>query len=156
METRIIVVAVICDKNKILLGKKSKRRPPYPDVWHTLGGGVIDFRKALDLIEKKLFDHQYFYDELRREIREEANIEIKNIKSIYPKYRATPREAITENKKGIKTHYVFLEYICDFAKGDFAPGDDIAKLLWINRDKLETIKLTPPSIEMYHELGWIK
>lgn len=155
METRVIVSAVICDGDKILLGKKAKGRPPYPDVWHTMGGGVFDLEKGLGLVEQGKFDDVYFHQELQREIREEAHAEIENIQSIYPKYRDKPREAVTKNKDGIDTQYIFLEYICDFVGKEVSPGDDIVELLWIEKNKLNSINLTPPSAAMYRELGWI-
>src|SRR4030042_3370692 len=113
MRKRIIVCGIICDKNKILLGKKAKGPPPYPYVWHTLGGGIKDLRKGEKLLENSEYDNVYLSEELRREIEEEAGIKICNIKNICPRYRKTPREAITENKFGEKTHYIFLEYLCD-------------------------------------------
>ena len=156
METRVIVSAIICDGNRILLGKKAKGRPPYPDVWHTLGGGVNDAKKAMDLHENNLYDDIYFYNELKREIKEEANIDIKNIKNICPEFRSKPREAITKNKFNIDTHYIFLEYLCDLDNGLAKPSDDIAELIWIEKENLKSLELTPPSKEMYNELGWLK
>jgi hypothetical protein len=48
-----------------------------------------------------------------------------------------------------------LEYICDYSEGEIIPGDDIAEIQWVDRKNLKNISLTPPSIEMYRELGWI-
>ena len=155
MQTRIIVCGIIQNKNKILLGKKHKGRPPYPDVWHTLGGGIKDQKMAIELIKEKQYENPLLHNELIREIKEEASISIKNIKNICPNFRKKPREAITENKNNIRTHYIFLEFICDLDKGSAKPGDDIAKLKWVDKKNLKNIKLTPPSQKMYKELNWL-
>jgi hypothetical protein len=49
-------------------------------------------------LENKDYDNAYFQDELLRELREEANISVKNINNICPKYRNTPRGGIAKNK----------------------------------------------------------
>lgn len=155
MNTRVIVCGIIQRQDELLLGKKAKGAPPYPDVWHTIGGGVGDLEKGLKLIQERKYDDAYFHEELRREILEEAGITLKNIKNICPIYRESPREDITKNKHGENTHYYFLEYICDIDQGEPIPGDDIAQLKWINKKDLHIINLTPPSKAMYHELGWM-
>lgn len=157
INSRIIVCGIVCDNNKVLLGKKAKGIPPYPDVWHTLGGGVKDFDKAKQLLLCGNYNDIYFFNELKRELQEEANIDIINPMNICPKYRESPREATTKDKNGIKTHYIFLEYICklDSTGTDSKPGDDIAELQWVKKINLKKIKLTPPSLEMYKELGWL-
>ena len=80
---------------------------------------------------------------------------IKNIKNLCPKFRETPREAITKNKHGEDTHYIFLEYLCEFESGDPKPADDIAELQWVAKENLKDTSVTAPSIKMYKELGWI-
>jgi hypothetical protein len=121
-----------------------------------LGGGVNDVVRGQKLLATKSYDDQYFHEELAREMREESSLEITNIVNICPRFRATPREATTNNKHGIPTHYIFLEYLCEFAAGTATPGDDIAQLQWVDKDTLFEVSLTPPSYEMYRELGFIK
>ena len=157
INNRIIVCGIVCNNNEVLLGKKAKGVSPYPDVLHTLGGGVKDFDKAKQLLLCDNYNNSYFFDELKRELHEEANIKISNPLNICPKYQKNPREAIAKDKNGIETHYIFLEYVCnlDSLCTDIRPGDDIAELQWVKKINLKNIKLTPPSLEMYKELGWI-
>jgi len=152
---RYIVVAVIRDGDRFILGKKAKGKPPYPNVWHTPGGGVDGFVKAKGLFEAGDFDNPFFHEELRREMREELGIEIKNIVCIVPQFRSAPREAVTENKHGELTHYYFLEYLCEYATGEMRPDDDLVEAKWVTKEDLKDISLTPPSQEMYRELGWL-
>lgn len=156
MNTRYIVCGVIQSGDKVILGKKAKGRPPYPDVWHTPGGGTEDRQLSEKLFNTRDFDNEYFHQELKREMKEELGIEIKNIKNIVPEFRNSPREAETQNKEGEMTHYYFLEYLCEYASGELKPDDDLAEAKWVNRGELKEVSLTPPSQEMYRELGWIK
>lgn len=156
VNTRYIVVGIVQDADQVALGKKAKGRPPYPDVWHTPGGGTEDKDLSEKLFQEKDFDNEYFHQELKREMKEELGVEINNIQNIVPEYRDSPREAETENKDGETTHYYFLEYFCDLASGDLVPDDDLAEAKWVKKDELGSVNLTPPSQEMYKELGWLK
>lgn len=156
MEIRYIVVGIIQNGSKVVLGKKAKGRPPYPDVWHTPGGGVENRELAERLFKEKDFDNEYFHNELKREMKEELGVDIRNIKNIVPEFRNKPRESKTENKEGELTHYYFLEYLCEYKGGELKPSDDLAKVKWLRKEGLSGVNLTPPSQEMYKELGWIK
>ncbi len=156
MKVRYIVCGIIQDKDKVILGKKAKGRPPYPDVWHTPGGGVENEKLVKELFEKKNYDNQYFHRELKREMMEELGVKIANIKCIVPQYRKELREAEVLNKHNELTHYYFLEYLCNYAGGELKASDDLAEAKWVKKSELSNIHLTPPSQEMYQELGWIK
>ncbi len=155
MNLRYIVAGVVQKDNSIILGKKAKGVPPYPDVWHTPGGGVEDVERAKDLFEKADFDNEYFHSELKRELREELGIEVKNIKCIVPEYRKVPREGDSYYADYGPTHFYFLEYICDYSSGTLQATDDLAEAIWVDKKDIKNYKLTPPSQEMYRELRWI-
>ena len=155
MLQRIIVSWIIQKDDKILIWKKAKWQPPYPDVWHTLGWWIDNLQKWLVLLESQDYNNEYFHKELQRELREEADIEISSIYNICPQYRKSPREWITKNKHWVETHYIFLEYLCNYHSWEEKPWDDIAKLQWVDKKDIWSISLTPPSIEMYRELGYI-
>jgi ADP-ribose pyrophosphatase YjhB (NUDIX family) len=156
MNSRYIVIGIIQRGDEIILGKKAKGVPPYPDVWHTPGGGADDTGLAAKLYDKGAFNDEYFRSELKREMKEELGVEIANIRNIVPEYRQEPRQAETLNKHGEMTHYYFLEYLCDYAGGDLVPSDDLAEARWVKKSDLKNFSLTPPSIEMYKELGWLQ
>ncbi len=102
------------------------------------------------------YDNEYFHEELRRELLEELDVRVSNICCIVPRYRTRPREADSIDKHGNPVHYCFLEYLCDYEIGTLAPGDDLAQAMWVKRDDLAEVSLTPPSQEMYREFGWIQ
>jgi len=155
MKTRCIVSGVVQRGDEIVLGKKAKGTPPYPDVWHTPGGGAEDQEKAQTLFDAGDFDNEFFHNELKREIREELGLEVRKIKNIIPEFREKPREGETKNKEGEMTHYYFLEYLCEYKEGTLTPGDDLAEARWVRKSDLKDYVLTPPSKEMYRELGWL-
>ena len=71
------------------MGKPPKGVGPYPDTWHIPGGGVELGKESL-------------IEALRREVKEETNIEITDI---IPIGFSEDREP---NKHGEMTHYIFL------------------------------------------------
>ncbi|MBU0648463.1 NUDIX domain-containing protein [Patescibacteria group bacterium] len=154
MKNYIVVCGIVRKGSEFLLGKKKKYKPPYPDVWHSLGGYVRDVDRGYTLVKAKDFDDEYFHEELRRELKAQANIEVENIASIVPEYRRRPREAVTMDENGEDAHYIFLEYMCDYAGGKVVPDENFEKWEWHHKDELKDLKLTPPSREMYVELGW--
>lgn len=156
MDTRIIVCGIVQNGDRIILGKKASARRPYPNVWHTPGGGVDDTNFAAKLIKQGDFNHRYFHRELQRELREELDIEVTKIRSIIPEFRSAPREVKTRNRRGEKTHYIFLEYLCEFRDGKLKAADDLVEVRWVKVKDLFRYKLTPPSQAMYKELQWIK
>lgn len=134
MKSRLIVAAIVKKGDKYLLGMKPDNTPPYPNTWHLLGGGV-------NLEEENL------EDAVKREVREEAGIELKDIK------RVSFDEDYEPNKHGEETHYVFLVYEGEYKSGNLKADDDIQELKWFSRNELKEITLTRPSIKLFKELG---
>lgn len=155
MNTRIIVSAIVQKGNDILLCRKPPDKPPYPNCYHIPGGGVEDQIRALELITAERFDDPYLHEEVQRETMEETGIVVQNILCLCPSTRPTPREGFSKNKNGEDTHYIFLEYLCEYAGGEIVAGDDIAHGYWVPKEQLKELELTPPSIEMFGELHWI-
>ncbi len=135
MNYRVAVSSIIKKGDFYLFGKKAKGIGPYPDKWLIIGGGVNLGNESLE-------------DALKREVMEEANINIKNIKKI------GFAEDFCE-KKGAMTHFIFLNFIADYEKGDEKPGDDIMELKWMHKDKIKDLDLCVPSIKLFKELGII-
>lgn len=137
MKTRIVVVSIIKKGNQILLGQKPEGIGPYPDTWRIPGGGVN--------LEKETCDQA-----MEREIREETNLEVANLKGI-----AWDTD-IENDKNGIKTYFIFLQYTSDYRSGKIKPGDDMNKLKWVDLKDLPNYNLNRPSIKLFKKLGFIK
>jgi len=135
MKTRVIVSAVIEKNRDLLFGKKKKDVGPYPNTWHLIGGGIDDGESLIDAI--------------KREILEEAGIEVEIIKSF------GFDEDFEPNKHGEMTHYIFLVYLAKYVSGEIRADDDIEKLEWIPREKLSQIKLNKPSMKLFQKMGYL-
>jgi len=136
MKSRIIVSAVIEKGNDLLFGRKPKDIGPYPNTLHLIGGGV-------NLEEESLIDA------VKREIKEEAGINVKIIDSI------DFDEDYEPDKKGEKTHYLFLRFKAKYISGKLKPKDDIVKLEWIPKEKLASVALNKPSLRLFKKIGYL-
>jgi len=139
MRTRIIVSAIIeNNKGEILIGKKPSNKGVYLDAWHIPGGGI----KEGERIEEGL----------KREIREETNLEIADIESIHFSDDITTR---VQDGQTEKIHMIFLEFKCKTKTDNFSPSDDLEVLKWIPKSEIRNYKLTPPGEKLFKFLGWI-
>lgn len=103
-------VAGIIEKNgTILVGKKISKEGHYLSAqWHIPGGHIISGETEEEAI--------------KREVKEETNLEVKIIKSI--------DWAILEN--GEKLEW----FLCKSISSNEKPGDDLAELRWIKRQEV--------------------
>lgn len=135
MKTRVIVSAVIERNRDLLFGRKKANVGPYPNTWHLIGGGVDDGESLIDAI--------------KREIKEEAGIEVEISRSL------GFDEDYEPNKHGEITHYIFLVFLAKYVSGEIKADDDIVKLEWISKDKLSEIELNKPSIKLFKQMGYL-
>ena len=136
MKSRLIVVCLIEKDSKFLLGKKPKNTGPYPNLWHTPGGGVN-------------LDEESIEDALRREMKEETGIEITDIREV------GFDEDYETNKHGELTHYVFLDFKVNYLSGDINAGDDIKHLRWVKKEDLKNLNLNKPTKKLLKKLNII-
>ncbi|MDA3814767.1 MAG: NUDIX domain-containing protein [Patescibacteria group bacterium] len=135
MKTRIIVCASSKKDNYLLFGQKKPGVGPYPDIWHLLGGGVKE--------------DEILTDAIKREIREESNIEIEVEKSL------GFDEDYEPDKNNEMTHYIFLTFLTKYVSGETRAGDDIEKIKWIEKENISQIKLSRPAEKLFKELKYI-
>lgn len=135
MKHAIIVSAIIEKNGRYLFGKKPKDNGPYPNCWLLIGGRAY--------LEKEQLE-----ESLRREVKEETNIEIKDIKQIY-------FDEDSRVRKGDMTHLIFLIYHVKYKSGRVKPGDDIEKLKWVDKKDIKKLRLAPPTIKLLKFLKWI-
>jgi mutator protein MutT len=135
MKTRVITSAVIEKDDQLLFGKKRSNVGPYPNTWHLIGGGVDD-GEPLD-------------EAIKREIKEEAGIEVEITKSL------GFDEDFEPNKHGEITHYIFLVFHAKYISGEVTADDDIEQLKWIPKSELGKIELNKPSIKLFKKMGYL-
>ena len=139
MRTRIIVSAIIENsKGEILIGKKHSNRGVYLNAWHVPGGGI----KEDERIEEGL----------KREIKEETDLEIVDIQPVHFSDDITTR---IENDKAEEIQMIFLEFKCKAKTESFSPSDDLETLKWIPKAEIKNYNLTPPGEKLFKFLRWI-
>lgn len=135
MRTRVIATGVIEKNGCILFGKKPKGVGPYPDRWLFPGGGIRLGKETA-------------VEGLRRELREEANIELKDIEAYHFS------EDFAE-KGGEMIHHIFLIFTAKYESGNMKAKDDLEVLKWISKDQVKNIKdeLPRPSVHLFEKMG---
>jgi len=133
MKSRVIIVGIIEKEGKILLGKEPENIGPYPNTWHLPGGGIN-------------LDEESLEEALKREIKEEAGIEIKDIESV------GFDEDYEPNKHGEMTHYLFIDFKAICTSKQLNPGDDMNYLQWVERSKIKKLNLNKPTRKVLKKL----
>jgi 8-oxo-dGTP diphosphatase len=136
MNSRLVVAIIIKKNGKFLLGRKPKDIAPYPNTWHILGGGVN-------------LDDETLEEAIRREVKEEANIELGDLERVWFD------DDIEPNKHGEKTHYVFVVFQGEYKSGTFKASDDICELQWFTQEELKNLPLPRTSVKLFTKLGII-
>lgn len=145
----IVAGLVVSKDNKFLFGMKDpKGGGVYADCWHTPGGGTEEGETQLEA--------------LAREMREEMNIDTSQatVALLDNKGEGESEKTLKDTGEIVKVKMKFYVYKIDFDKNaediDAKAGDDLEKVSWFDSNKLENIKLTPPSVELFSRLGWLK
>jgi 8-oxo-dGTP diphosphatase len=121
------VGALIFRDDRILLAERGKE--PLKGYW-SLPGGVVEVGETLE-------------QAIRREVREETNLEIEivNVLEIF--------ERIMRDHDGRpEYHYVLIDYLCRATTGDPEPADDVAKVEWVRRKELSGYRITEGTPEV--------
>ena len=148
---REIVSAIIFSKDgKIFQGMKAEGRGGvYSDCWHISGGGVNEGESK----ESALF----------REIKEETGIDISSyeIELVDDKGKGESEKILKDTGEKVLCKMNFNVYkvtIEDKLAEEIkvALNDDLVKYQWVNSQNLKDLKLTPPSVELFKRLGYIK
>ncbi len=143
----IVAGLVISDDGKFLFGKKDPNGGGvYADCWHTPGGGVEDNETKLQA--------------LQREMAEELGIDITsaNIELLDDQGTGQSKKTLKTGETVIckMTFNVYQIHIAaNVADIVVQPGDDLKSFMWVSKSDLATIKLTPPSLDLFIRLGWL-
>jgi len=146
---RDIVSALIFSKDgKLFQGKKDPSKGGvYSDCWHIPGGGTEEGEdRVVALI---------------REIREETGIDISlyQIELIDDKGQGESQKSMSDGEKVLckMKFYVYRVKIEDKNADEIRVdlSDDLVEYRWTNLSELSSLKLTPPSVELFSRLGYL-
>jgi len=117
----VAVGAVIKDENdQVLL---VKHRPERGGFWQgkwICPGGKLELGERIE-------------DGIRREIKEETNLEIRLTNPLTPFDRIVGAEGQTE------LHVIYVSYLADKIEGDLKPDSDVGEALWVTRKDILNI-----------------
>ena len=70
---------------------------------------------------------------IKREVKEETNLEIDLVKPL------APFDRIVKSTEGVNLHVVYIDYIANLAGGELEVGSDVGEALWVEKDKLGSL-----------------
>jgi len=117
----VAVGAVILDDdNKILLVKHKKERGGYwQGKWICPGG-------ALELGEE-------IKEGIKREVREETNLEIELVRPLIPFDR------IVKTNEETSLHVIYIDYVAKLLAGELNVASDVGQALWVEKTNIPQI-----------------
>lgn len=116
---KVNISAIIFNKDKILIEKRSLNEDVFPGLWGIPGG-------TLELTDINL------ENALSREIMEEVNINIKNIKFVKNNIRLKDNNGM-----------LYIMCVADYKDGEIQANDGTEKVLWLNIKNINLYNFTP-------------
>lgn len=120
------VGAMVMWDDQLLLIKRLNE--PSAGKW-TIPGGMVELGEGLE-------------DAVRREIGEECGIKI-SIQGL----AGIVERVILDDQDRIQYHYIIVDYLARYLKGNLKAGSDVAEAKWAPLGTLETFDLTPGLME---------
>lgn len=115
---QLAVGAIVMRKNKVLLVKRG--RPPGEGLWAVPGGRVKLGETLKEAVE--------------REVKEETGLIIRARNPVYA------FDLIERDEEGrIQYHYVVVDLLADYIKGQPSPGDDALEARWVTFEALRDL-----------------
>ena len=115
------VGAVIEDgKGRILLVRHKPERGGFWQGKWICPGGELELGEGIG-------------DGIKREIKEETNLEIDLVKAL------APFDRIVKSAQGVNLHVVYIDYIADLVGGELEVASDVGEALWVEKDKLGSL-----------------
>ena len=122
MSRTIVAVGAIIQGNedRILLVKHKKERGGYWQGKWICPGGKLEYGERIE-------------DGIKREVKEETNLEIELIMPL------VPFERIVKANKEPGLHVIYIDYIAKLLGGKLKTGSDVGEALWIEKGDIPKI-----------------
>ena len=135
---RITLTAIIQKDGKFLITKRSLDRKAFSGKW-TVPGGGLEVDDYINTPKKDSSPQWYFAltNTLKREVREEVNLEIKNIRYLLDLTFIRP--------DGIPV--VVLSYYCDWQSGEVVLNDENIDYKWVSFEEAKNYDLIEGILE---------
>ena len=123
----VAVGAVVFKNNRVLLVRRGQ--PPSQDLW-AIPGGRVELGETLQ-------------EAAEREILEETGIIIQAREPVYT-FDYIERHGSTQPR----FHYVIVDLIADYVRGETRAGDDAAEVRWVAADELAGLNVSSKTLDL--------
>ena len=127
----VVITAIVVRDGRYLILKRSASEERFPNRW-TVPGGKLD---TGDYVHRPKDTPDYWYnvleEALRREVREEAGIEIANIRYV---------TSLADAPEG-KDPSLVISCLADYAIGQIALSDEMSEAAWVSLDEAKQYDL---------------
>jgi ADP-ribose pyrophosphatase YjhB (NUDIX family) len=127
MKNRIVVTALVKKDDKYVFIKKKGE-----DIYH-LPGGAIE-------------ENEDIYKALKREIKEECCLEIKDIEPV-------DFVVIKGNHDGVDSQSIYLRFTASYLKGELKIGEETSEVVVLTSNEIVRTNQNPHTIEFLKKLG---
>jgi ADP-ribose pyrophosphatase len=123
----VAVGAIVFKNNRVLLVRRAQ--PPSQDLW-AIPGGRVEIGETLQ-------------EAAEREILEETGIIIQAREPVYTfDYIERDGSALP------RFHYVIIDLIADYVRGEARAGDDAADVRWVTAEELASLKVSSKTVRL--------
>lgn len=134
MQTKILIIGNIKKGNSILMRKKFAGSGPYKETWYSFGSEFIAGEDPSQTFKKY--------------VKNFVGIEITPIRYFFWDTE------IKKDHDGTEKQFIYLDLECEYASGEPLVPEDLEKVEWVPIEKLNTIDVVLPSVEMFQRLGY--
>ena len=134
MKTKILVIGIVKNGEKVLMRKKPAGSGPYKETWYLFGAELKGPNPEVSLKEV---------------LKSQAGIEVKPTERLVWDTETKPDE------KGEIAFYIYLDYMCEYISGELKAGEGIEKLEWVPIESLSNYDIVPPSLKLFERIGYL-
>lgn len=129
----VVATAIIAKDGKFLIVKRALREKAYPNMWTVPGGKLV--LTEYQNVPKTTTDAWYGIIDwlLRKEVREEVNLEIKK-----PRYLT---DLVFIRPDGYPV--ITLSYWCEYGSGEVKLCEDLTEYAWVSLEEAKKYDLIP-------------